>query len=148
MNRSRRTQDFLPSTPFARNTPVAIAVFPNTCTDIDSGATCCSWEPAFVPDGCTLARNSALVCTEPSSFTSTILLSRSASSAFASPDLYAGFHAPSRAATFDLVAESDASYPGANKAGAHNKTVKRLPEFILPFLHKSLCLGGSEVKAN
>src|SRR5258708_3627477 len=148
MNRSRRTQDFLPSTPFARNTPVAIAVFPNTCTDIDSGATCCSWEPAFVPDGCTLARNSALVCTEPSSFTSSILLSRSASSAFASPDLYAGFHAHSRAGIFDLVVESDASCLGANKAVAHNKPVKRLADFILPFLQKSSFIACSESKPN
>src|SRR5216684_7832660 len=147
IKRSRRTYDFPPATPLARNIPVAIAVFPNTRTDNDSGATCCSWEPACVPEGFTLAKNSALVCTEPSSFTSTMPLSRSASSAFASPDLYAWFHAPSSAAIFDLAAESDASWPGANKAVAHNKIIKRAADFILPCLQKSSrCLQRVKAK--
>src|ERR1700682_4000875 len=45
----------------ARKTPVEIAVFPKTCTLIDSGATCCCWALDFV----TLARNSPLVCAVP-----------------------------------------------------------------------------------
>src|SRR5258708_37066521 len=134
IKRSRRTYDFPLATPLARNIPVAIAVLPNTCTDIDSGATCCSWEGACFPDCFKLAKNYALVCIEPSSFPSTMPLSRRVSRALASPDLYAWFHAPSRATIFDLVADSDASCALAKTAITHNKTIKRPADFTLHLL--------------
>src|ERR1039458_1936932 len=62
---------------------------PDTCTLNDSGATCCCCAPGSGADDFTLAKNSALVLTEPSSFTSTIPSSRIESSALVSPDLYA-----------------------------------------------------------
>src|ERR1039458_2142 len=87
--RSRRVYGLPPSTPFTFITPVAIATFPYTCTLNDSGATCCCCAPGAGADDFTLAKNSALVWTEPSSFTSTIPSSRIESSALVSPDLYA-----------------------------------------------------------
>ena len=57
-------------------------------------------------DDSTLARSSALVCTEPSSFASTIASSIWESRALVSPDLYAWFHNYSRATIFDWAAAS------------------------------------------
>src|ERR1035438_1227573 len=83
MKRSRCTTDLLPLVAFTAITPIAIAVFPKTRTVSDSGATCSSFTFAAL----TLARNSDLVLSEPSSSTRTSELSRRAESALTSPAL-------------------------------------------------------------